>query len=588
MLWLINEQKRNSDAFKRRKINAGSLSIGRGTNQHIQSTAKTLGLHHATLVANGDYIEVNTHQGSVTVNGKRCSHHQLKTGDTLQAADVVVRVESIAAGEIVLHVTRKPIQEKPRNNPHRLHLETTWLNTRLFSWLLFISIGILFLALPILAIYNSDFNNELNNTPLPDVTTWDTGPVHRSHEHLQCNDCHAEPFALTKDEQCLSCHTGIGHHVPNDLREKISLETTHDFAELGSEFAETLAVMNPRLADLRCATCHHEHNPVDNLTRSDQALCSDCHARLDHWIPDGELRKTTDFLADHPEFRYTVFARDGNDSDLFAARRFDRGDARIEHSGLKFPHDIHLDPAGVKAPDGLEVLECANCHQPDKAGMNMLPIQMEQDCQRCHNLSFDPEYPDRNVPHGDPTIVAQTLTEYFSYKLLADDAGTPITTQPTIRRPGTRSITTSPQRAQVTLAEARDQAEQVMQDLLERRACNTCHEVAEHPEKTGLDRFEVLRVELTDVWLPKAEFNHVTHKQSECSTCHEAATSDSAMDVLMPPIATCHDCHGGGISQAGDGLLASDCLMCHSFHYDDLGPFRELPATTVETGANNE
>ena len=47
----------------------------------------------------------------------------------------------------------------------------------------------------------------------------------------------------------------------------------------------------------------------------------------------------------------------------------------ISHrSGLVFPHDVHLDRAGVKHPDkGTVQLECDACHRPDTAKRSFAP-----------------------------------------------------------------------------------------------------------------------------------------------------------------------------------------------------------------------
>ena len=51
-----------------------------------------------------------------------------------------------------------------------------------------------------------------------------------------------------------------------------------------------------------------------------------------------------------------------------------------EATGLKFPHDVHLAPAGVKSPRGDVRLECASCHLPDAAGVRFEPVSMQAHC----------------------------------------------------------------------------------------------------------------------------------------------------------------------------------------------------------------
>lgn len=638
MHWIILESKRTGQEFKQRTVDTNVLTIGRGTNQDVISNANSVALHHATLTPNlhNATIGVQAYVGtSVTVNGARKTSANIKVGDEVVIGDLHITINQISENGIQISVARIAVAATKPQKKHTLQLEDTWLSNRAMAWFGFILVALLFGVLPILAIYDNDVEQTLRTTPLPDVTVFDSGPVHKSHEHLQCNDCHAEPFALTKDEQCATCHAKISHHIPTDLRAALPLETTNEFSALGSVAAETLAAANPRLAEVRCATCHHEHTGSNangsGLIRNDQALCSDCHTRLEQWITEPALRNVHDFATDHPEFRYTVFTRnlsnaagssssngpgDSSDStnsetntsniavanqDLFAPRRFDRGDNRIENSGLKFPHDIHLAPEGVKAPGGLEIMQCADCHTADKAGLNMLPIQMETQCERCHSLSFDSDNPARSVPHGEPAEVIATLTEYFSYKLLTGNIpasnNNNINSIPEFRRPGpnanrpiSRATIVTPPTSAATLIKARALAAETMQELMEKRACDTCHEIAIDQALPSPQKWQVLRVELTDQWLPKAHFSHAAHEQTECSACHVAEPSKQATDVLMPGIDTCQECHGGGESQPNSGLITSDCLMCHSFHnqaleamHNPANPAAKQPAQMVPT-----
>ena len=43
------------------------------------------------------------------------------------------------------------------------------------------------------------------------------------------------------------------------------------------------------------------------------------------------------------------------------------------------------------------VLHCGDCHQPEVGGRLMVPVSMEQHCQRCHSLAFEPEVTKRQV-----------------------------------------------------------------------------------------------------------------------------------------------------------------------------------------------
>jgi predicted CXXCH cytochrome family protein len=304
----------------------------------------------------------------------------------------------------------------------------------------------------------------------------------------------------------------------------------------------------------RCATCHAEHNEPPMLVRRDDALCAACHANIRATV--GAAARTTlgnasDFLIEHPELRVTAQA-----------------------SHLKFPHDKHLDPQGVKAPGGKRSMQCADCHQMDAAGARMLPINMERHCQECHRLDFDPADPERQVPHGDAARVLTSLMEYYSAKYLANypDPLAAAAPELLVRRPGPELTPAERQRA---LRRAREQATTVARDLFERRSCAVCHEVervgaAEHAG-AGDPGWRVVKVALVRTWMPDARFNHARHGTSltGCATCHAARHSHLSADILMPRIAVCRSCHAGARPPANrPQLIASGCMTCHAFHRD--------------------
>ena len=67
-------------------------------------------------------------------------------------------------------------------------------------------------------------------------------------------------------------------------------------------------------------------------------------------------------------------------------------------------------------------------------------------------------------------------------------------------------------------------------------------------------------------WLPKGDFDHASHRNTSCESCHDAGRSNRSEDVLLPKIAVCQECHGG---QHSDNLLQSGCIECHDFHQQE-------------------
>jgi RNA polymerase subunit RPABC4/transcription elongation factor Spt4 len=223
---------------------------------------------------------------------------------------------------------------------------------------------------------------------------------------------------------------------------------------------------------------------------------------------------------------------------------------------LKFTHRAHLDPAGVRGPDGRRVLDCGDCHVAEPGGAGFRRIAMERDCSSCHRLDFDDAFPDRVVPHGAADSVEAFLVDHYSRRYLEAFAD-PLANDGVRRRPG--AAPDSVERARL-LKSARAEAESVARDLFERRSCADCHEV------TRTDRgWTVAEVRLTDRWLPRARFGHAAHSTSltACSTCHAVTASEVATDVLLPELGTCRTCH------AGDEQVADTCVTCHGFHSGD-------------------
>jgi predicted CXXCH cytochrome family protein len=112
----------------------------------------------------------------------------------------------------------------------------------------------------------------------------------------------------------------------------------------------------------------------------------------------------------------------------------------------------------------------------------------------------------------------------------------------------------------------------MVEDIFSRALCGECHEVV-RPENSPTKDWDVRPVRVADLWMPKARFDHESHKTADCTLCHKAPESRVSRDVLMPPIATCRECHAGGMAQAA---LPSACTMCHVYHLEMLPPM--LPA----------
>jgi hypothetical protein len=186
---------------------------------------------------------------------------------------------------------------------------------------------------------------------------------------------------------------------------------------------------------------------------------------------------------------------------------------------------------------------------------------MERHCASCHRLDFDPEDPQRTVPHAQQVQVAGVLRDYYAHAALAggfDRGGAPAAVRQ-LRLPGQ---TLSPQQARPALAWADHQASVVIEEVFKRRLCSTCHVVTRTGDAAVPFAITPVAPQLANL-MPHAQFSHAAHRGEPCTSCHAATGSEHSEDVLMPDLKRCRDCHGEPGSSA---KAPSTCLTCHGFH----------------------
>lgn len=330
-----------------------------------------------------------------------------------------------------------------------------------------------------------------------------------------CASCH-RPWRGPADAACGECHR-----------------------PQAAPHAELLAAGAAAGAVPACRSCHPEHRPDEPLIElAADGPCVACHRDLAA-LPGaaGAIRvaaEVTSFAAAHPE--------------LVSPARAAAGDP----TALDFGHRKHLAP-GLRGPAGAESLGCESCHLPDPETGRMQPVSFADHCQRCHRLTFDPAFPERQAPHGDPQLVEDFLIGLYSRGGGEAAASLRQRRLDLISGGGGRQELPSGIDRQVSDA-AR---------TLFGSACDTCHRV-------DLDAQPLPAVTppaVPERWLD-ARFSHLDHREAACDACHAgAAASDSTADLLLPGIAACRECHGDrpGAGVAGWGG-ALGCAQCHPYH----------------------
>ena len=526
-------------------VDKQSISIGRATDQDIFLADSGVSYNHAriNLLPDRTVSVSSISRIGFYIEGKLVQNCLIRrSGELLVGAfkiqiDIDTKRDQV---DITIERVAEDIVEAQSERMLPTELEQTWLSKRALSWIAFIVVLGLFLGLPLAEFYDNRAAAMIEKTKLPGDDAWLSGEISAPHRHFgnDCNQCHQQPFVKVRDSACVDCHTKITAHADPDLFDL------------------------PALQETRCATCHKEHNGTSHLIQTAQSLCSDCHGAL-ATDPGSELNNISDFASDHTEFKVMLMTRAGMSRyDPQAWQRVSLDDPSLYHeTGLVFPHDVHLAADGVNGPAGNQVMVCDDCHQTDASGNYMVPIRMEPHCQSCHRLEFDPDDLERELPHSDLKNLRKMLNEYYSLKALRgsvkdEDAPDLVTER---RRPG-KPLTRAEQ--QLALEWALAKAEFVAEEVVEFRSCNLCHKVERDPESFG--GWHIPEVNTAQSrWMPKSDFDHYSHRNSSCETCHEADGSSHSEEVLLPKIAVCRECHGG--EDASD-RLQSTCIECHNFH----------------------
>ena len=459
-------------------------------------------------------------------------------------------------------------------------------------------------------------------SPTPEMTQvslsagrmWTAGPLSDAHAFLgaDCKSCHTKALVAVQDETCLHCHKGLQAHADAHIMGMAmpgALLVQKGTRAIAARFDKPLG---------RCASCHMEHMGQAGIMNTSQALCSDCHARLDQRLGrTARIGNAADFATAHPQFSPTVVAtpRDGDPiltrqwtvPQLDQARRMreqlirynpkrcdgfsigkpnfrglvqlaDRSDVPAEafagdNTGLVFPHALHMSSGGCVASlakqlgvktDATGSLGCANCHTASSDGKGFVPVEMQRNCSTCHSLTFDNfNGVNRSLPHGQPQLVVATMLDF--YKAAATDVARGAVGDER-RLPGQAAADRSAQMRTIAFTHADSRAADRIRAIFSPGgACYGCHQITK--PASGLN-YGVAPVVLQQHFLPRAQFDHKAHMTAgmTCEQCHAARKSQSATDVLMPDIDTCRACHAGEHAEA---KVRSPCISCHTFHAAD-------------------
>ncbi|HXI87401.1 MAG TPA: cytochrome c3 family protein, partial [Parvularculaceae bacterium] len=519
------------------------LTIGRATDCDVFLPDLRIGLHHARFVVLGANRALLEAEGDRRLRIDRASvrrreiHFDEKTDIRIGPYQVLVE-GGAAPGDVSISIELI----EPATAPADPHGEEAVFSLkkgaapakRPSAWILTLLVAGLFLVFPIIIILGHPPPPRpvaLTKAPAhakfggyePD-RPWLSGPMSSGHANLvhECRDCHQTPFVRVRDEVCLDCHEDTFNHAEPD-KLALSRAAPHGGRRLLRDLHGALGI-----PEGRCGSCHFEHNGPEGVIRTDDRLCTDCHADMSKRIADTDFLDVASSQA-HPEFRPTIVVTPGKTAPLI--ERLSLDSKLQQDTGLKFPHDFHLKSDDVlrklralprSERNGLgEDMNCQGCHKLDAARAMFEPVEMERDCSMCHSLVFEvsSDGEKRALPHGKPKEVERILEDYYIAQ--ASTAGAPENTLDE-----TLSAEARQRRARLreeAFARARTTAARMIAQIFSKDGiCEKCHMVK--APAAGEDRaaYDIEPVSLVWRFMPEARFVHAPHMTGnvDCEDCH--------------------------------------------------------------------
>ncbi|MCR9180150.1 MAG: cytochrome c3 family protein [Erythrobacteraceae bacterium] len=547
------------EIIRDRVVEQDALTIGRAAENDIHLPDLAVEQRHVRIGRQSDGTLAVDALGTLGfgLDGRTVTHGVIdsRTGGEIALGAARLDIAREGDGNIAITIRQVAADEGKGDALRGFALASVLPSKRAMSW---IFAGAIMLVLLMVPVASHLLRTPVKNDPKSDMpgqvvmdATWSAGELSLKHHKLEdnCESCHVTPFVSVQDETCLTCHEELGDHARKPrLAAGMPPLSTGD--ALQWQIAETLGKEGP----LGCVSCHSEHEGPLRQKPASEAFCSDCHDALDTRLTDTALADAHDFGKEHPQFRPAFYASFGAAKPVRASL-----DSKpVERSGLKFPHDVHMDARGGAArmalslPDYGQPLECKDCHTLTADKVSFKEVRMEDACESCHSLVSDRTTGGgfSKLRHGDVKDLAQDLARINS--------GPRPALAPRRPRPGQFAQGGAyaaefgrPVRSFIGLSNALSQG----------GICTECHLPT---VKQG--RPDLMPVNLPDRFLTSGYFSHEAHKKEECTDCHAADTSKAATDLLIPDLKSCRDCHLGATAVKTKTIVPSSCAMCHSYH----------------------
>jgi len=548
------------ELIRDRVVEQDSLTIGRAAENDIHLPDLAVEQHHVRIVAQADGTLGVEALGTLGfgLDGRVVNQGVIdpRTGGEIALGAARLAVARESDGHTSITIRQVAAEEGKGDALRGFALASVLPSKRAMSWLF---AGAILLALLMVPVASHLLRTPVKNDPEGKTpgqvvmdAAWSTGALSLKHHSLEdnCESCHVAAFESVADETCISCHKETGDHaaMPRLAKGMAPLST-------GDALQWRIATSLGKEGPLGCVSCHSEHEGKVRQKPASEAFCADCHDALDTRLTDTALGNAHDFGKEHPQFRPAFYASFG------AARpvRASLDSKPIERSGLKFPHDVHMDARGGAARMALSLpqygapLECKDCHSLDADRIGFKEVKMEDACEGCHSLVSGRSAGGgfSKLRHGDVKDLAEDLARVGTGPRADLSAGRSRPGQ--FARGGAYAADFGrPVRAYIGLSNA----------LSPGGICTECHLPARGP--TG--QADLVPVNLPDRFLTTGFFSHEAHKREECTDCHAADTSKAATDLLIPDLKSCRDCHLGASAVKTKKIVPSECAMCHAYH----------------------
>lgn len=548
------------ELIRERTLDQDSLTIGRAAECDIHLPDLAVEQRHVALSRQADGTLAARALGTLEfgLDGRMLTEARIdpRTGGEIALGAARLAISRESDGRVLITIRQVAAEEGKGDVLRSFALASVLPSKRAMSWIFAGAILLLLLAVPVTShLVRSPAKPDPKGMTPGQVLfdrAWISGDLSVKHQSLanNCESCHVEAFESVQDETCIACHEETGDHarMPRLAQGMPPLSA-------GDALQWRIATSLGKEGPLGCVACHSEHEGAVRQQPASEAFCADCHRALKSRLTDTALANAHDFGKAHPQFRPLYFAS-------FGAARPVRGslDTRpIERSGLKFPHDVHMNPRGGAARMAVSLaqygkpLECSDCHSLNADRIGFGEVDMEEDCEACHSLVSGRTAAGgfAKLRHGDIKHLAEDLARIGTGRRPALAPGR--------SRPGQLGSGSGnaadfgrPVRAYIGLSNA----------LSEGGICTECH----LPTRGASGQADLIPVNLPDRFLTRGYFNHEAHEKEKCTSCHAATTSKLASDLLIPDLASCRECHLGASAAKTKKIVPSDCAMCHAYH----------------------